>query len=135
MNYLSDAGDILVVMLVDHVWQLAFLLPVLLVLKQVKDDVRPIFVGMVGPLAKQAQSNALSWSVGIMLGVLSSLGALTEVATQMHWVYVAIGCKVLGPGLATIVALVKQSPATPPTPVATPQSSGTNPPMPLSSQL
>lgn len=102
------------------VWPLAFLLISLLILKQVKDDVRPIFLGMVAPLAKQAQTNAVAWTVGLMLGVLSSLGALTEVATTMHWTYVAIGCKVLGPGLATIVALIKQSPvapvALPPTP-------------------
>lgn len=116
------------------VWPLAFLLVALLILKQVKDDVRPIFIGMIGPLAKQAQTNAVAWTIGIMLGVLSSLGALTEVATTMHWVYVAIACKVLGPGLATIVALVKQSPvASAPLvtlpPAAAPTGS-TNPPFP-----
>ncbi len=100
-------------------WQLITLLIALLILKQVKDDVRPIFLSMVGPLTKQAQTNAIAWTVGIMLGVLSSLGALTEVATQMHWVYVAILCKVLGPGLATIVALIKQSPNSPPAPGST----------------
>ena len=95
------------------VWPLSFLLIALLILKRVQDDVRPIFLGMVGPLAKQAQTNAVAWTVGLMLGVLSSLGALTEVATQMQWTYVAIACKVLGPGLATIVALIKQSPVEP----------------------
>lgn len=108
--------DIIASALAPLVWPLVGLLVGLLVLKQVKDDVRPIFLGMVGPLAKQAQSNATAWAVGIMLGVLSSLGALTEVATTMHWVYVAIACKVLGPGLATIVALIKQSPVAPPAP-------------------
>ncbi len=96
-------------------WQLITLLVSLLILKQVKDDIRPIFAGMVGPLAKQAQTNAIAWAIGLMLGILSSLGALTEVATQMKWVYVAILCKVLGPGLATIVALIKQSPVPPDT--------------------
>lgn len=91
-------------------WQLLTLLIALLLLKQIKDDIRPIFQAMVGPLTRQAQTNAIAWTIGIMLGVLSSLGALTEVAAQMHWVYVAIACKVLGPGLATIVALVKQAP-------------------------
>lgn len=102
------------------VWPLIGILFGLLILKQLKDDVRPIFLSMVGPLAKQAQTNAIAWATGIMLGVLSSLGALTEVAAQMKWVWVGILCKVLGPGLATIVALIKQSPVT--------ETSGTPPP-------
>lgn len=114
------------------VWPLSFLLISLFILKRVQDDVRPIFLGMVQPLAKQAQTNAVAWTVGIMLGVLSSLGALTEVATQMHWTYVAILCKVLGPGLATIVALIKQSPVSNPQPVAPPTGT-TRPPFPPSS--
>ncbi len=115
------------------VWPLTGLLIALLILKQVKDDVRPIFLALVGPLQKQAQSNAVAWAVGIMLGVLSSLGALTEVAAAQHWVYVGIICKVIGPGLATIVALIKQSPVPPdlkpaPTGTTTPPFSATPPP-------
>lgn len=125
----------IVELLAANVWPLVGLLFGFLILKQVKDDVRPIFSAMVGPLAKQAQTNAIAWTIGIMLGVLSSLGALTEVATTMHWVYVAIACKVLGPGLATIVALVKQSPV-PPAPIAAPPAplpaGSTNPPFPKS---
>lgn len=110
---MSTLADILTPL----VWPLIGLLIALLVLKQVKDDVRPIFLAMVNPLARQAQTNATAWAVGMMLAVLSSMGALTEVATQMGWTYVAIACKVIGPGLATIVALIKQSPIqqTPPT--------------------
>jgi hypothetical protein len=73
-----------------------------------------MFLAMVGPLTKQAQANAVSWAIGIMLGTLASMGALVEVATQMHWVAVANTCKVLSPFLATIVALIKQSPVAPP---------------------
>lgn len=109
--------------LAANIWPLAFLLVAFLILKQVKDDVRPIFTAMMGPITKQAQTNAIAWALGMALGVLSSLSALTEVAQQMHWVYVAIACKVLGPGLATIVALVKQSPVAP-----TPPSSSPTPP-------
>lgn len=119
MNLLAD-------ILAPLVWPLIGLLVSLLILKQVKDDVRPIFIAMVGPLAKQAQTNATAWAVGLMLAVLSSMGALTEVATQMGWIYVSIVCKVLGPGLATIVALIKQSPVVPEPPKSTP----TAPPFP-----
>lgn len=93
------------------VWPLVGILFGLIVLKKVKDDVRPIFIAMTEPLKKQAQTNAVAWAIGLMLGVLSSLQALTEVAQQMHWVWVGILCKVLGPGFATIVALVTRSPA------------------------
>ncbi len=104
-------------------WQLIGLLIALLILKQVKDEIKPIFQSMVDPLRKQASTNAIAWATGIMLGVLSSLGALVEVAAQMHWVYVGIACKVLGPGLATIVALVKQSPVEPTKPAGSPPPS------------
>lgn len=104
--------------LAPFAWSSIGILIAVLVLKQVRNDIRPIFIAMVDPLKKQAQTNATAWAVGLMLGVLSSLGALTEVATQMHWIYVAIACKVLGPGLATIVALIKQSPVEPPAPPA-----------------
>lgn len=112
---------LLAAILAPLVWPLIGLLIALLILKQVKDDVRPIFIAMVGPLAKQAQTNATAWVVGMMLAVLSSMGALAEVALQMGWIYVSIACKVLGPGLATIVALVKQSPI-PPQPTAPTQT-------------
>ncbi len=113
INPMDTATNMAVQILAANVWPLVGLLVSLIILKQIKDDIRPIFGAMVAPLAKQAQVNAVAWTVGIMLGVLSSLGALTEVATQMQWTYVAIACKVLGPGLATIVALIKQSPVQP----------------------
>ena len=113
--------------LVDNIYIIASLLPILLVLKQVKDDVRPIFVGMVGPLAKQAQVNAAQWAIGIMLGIQASLGAMVEVAIQQQWVYVGIVCKVLGPGLSTIIALILRSPVNETKPVA-PSTGSTIPP-------
>lgn len=95
-------------------------LAALVIYRSIRNDIRPIFMGMVDPLRKQAQTNAVAWVVGMMLGILSSLGALVEVAQQMHWVYIGIMCKVLGPGLATIVALIKQSPVQPMPPPSTP---------------
>lgn len=115
MNY-ADIFNALVLMLASNVWPLTGLLIALLILKKIKDDVRPIFLKMVDPLARQAQSNAVAWAVGILLAILSMLGALTEVAQQQGWVWVGIACKVLGPPIATIVALTRQSPANPPPP-------------------
>ncbi len=60
--------DFVVEILATNVWQLIGIMFGLLILKQVKADIRPIFLGMVGPLTKQAQSNAAAWAVGIMLG-------------------------------------------------------------------
>lgn len=92
------------------VWPLTFLLIALLILKRIRDDVRPIFRAMVDPLAKQAQTNAVAWAIGIMLGIQSSMGALKEVADAMGWIVVANMCKIVGPGLCTIVALIMKSP-------------------------
>jgi len=92
------------------VWPLAFLLIALVILKRIREDVRPIFRAMVDPLTKQAQTNAVAWAIGIMLGIQSSLGALKEVADAQNWIVVASTCKIVGPGLCTIVALILRSP-------------------------
>lgn len=92
------------------VWPMTFLLIALIILRQIRDDVRPIFRAMVDPLTKQAQTNAVAWAIGIMLGIQSSLGALKEVADAQQWVVVANTCKIVGPGLCTIVALILRSP-------------------------
>ncbi len=99
---------------------LSFILIALILLRQLRDEVRPIFSGMIGTLAKQSSSNAVAWAVGIMMGTLASLQALGEVAQQLHWIYVAAFAKVLQPGLAGIVAYIMASPAQkPPTPPTT----------------
>lgn len=93
------------------VWPLSFLLIMLILLRQLREDVRPIFIGMVGTLAKQSTSNAVSWAIGLMMGLLGSLEALGEVAQAMHWTYLAAFAKVLQPGLAAIVGYIIASPA------------------------
>lgn len=104
------------------VWPLSFILIALFLLRQLKEDVHPIFVGMVGTLAKQSSNNAVAWAVGIMMGLLGCLQALGEVAAQMHWLYLAAFAKVLQPGLAAIVSYIMASPAQkPPTPPSPPQ--------------
>lgn len=129
----------LLVMFEENVWLLAGLLISLLILKQVKDDVRPIFISMVGPLAKNAGSNAVQWAQGILLAYLSLLGAAAEVSITMHWVWIGIFCKLSGPPVATIIALVNKSPVnstssvppgstTPPFPVAATPAGANIPP-------
>lgn len=110
------------------VWPLSFILISLLLLRQLRDDVRPIFSGMIGTLAKQSSNNAVAWAVGIMMGLLGSLEALGEVAQQMHWLYLAAFAKVLQPGLAAIVSYIMASPAQKP-----PVPSSTTPPFPSTS--
>lgn len=114
--------DTLIEMLAANVWQLVSLLISFLILKQVKDDIRPIFLALVGPLTKNAASNAIQWVKGILLAILSLLGALSEVSVTMKWVGVGILCKLVGPPIATIIALMNRSPvasAQPPPPVST----------------
>lgn len=118
---------------VANVWLLGGLLIALLILKQVKDDVRPIFVALVGPLTKNAATNALQWVNGILLAILSLLGALAEVSVTMKWVVVSILCKLAGPPIATIIALMNKSPINPPAPVTPPVKAPTAPPFPASS--
>lgn len=106
--------DTLVEALAANIWVLVGLLISLTIVKRVRDDIRPIFVAIVGPLAKNAGSNAIVWAQGILLAILSLLGALSEVAVTMHWIYIGILCKVSGPPIATIIALTKQSPVAQP---------------------
>lgn len=104
------------------VWPLSFILISLLVLRQLRDDVRPIFNGMVGALSTQATRNAVAWAVGIMMGTLASLQAMSEVAHQMQWPYIEALAKILQPGLAAVVAYIMASP--------TQKPSSTTPPFP-----
>lgn len=93
------------------IWPLVFLLIALIILKQVKDEVKPIFTGMVSSLATQSKVNAMQWALGMMLGTVASLQAVVEVATQMHWVYIGALAKVLQPGMAAVIAFVTKSPS------------------------
>lgn len=98
------------------VWPLVFLLLALFVLRKVEADLRPVFTNVVAGVAKNAQSNALQYAMGMALACLSSMQALAEVATQFGWIYIAAGAKIVGPGLGTLIAFMKPSPAQPPPP-------------------
>jgi len=106
------------------VWPLCFLLVVLLVLKQVKDDVRPIFIKMVDPLAKQAQDNAADIGRAFLFGMSASLAAWYDVFSQVDavtmrgmsvWQVSALLAKVANPFIVAFLAtLVKPTGYTPP---------------------
>lgn len=102
------------------IWPLSFILIALILLRQLREDVRPIFRGMVGTLADQSSRNAVAWSLGLMMGTLGSLQALSEVAHQMEWKYLEAFAKVLQPGLAAIVSYIMASPAQKPPIVVSP---------------
>lgn len=108
------------------VWPLCFLFIALLVLRQLKEDVRPIFVGMVGTLQVQSSKYAFAWMFALLTATLASLQALQEVAQQLHWIYIGVIAKVMQPGLAVLVAYGRQGP----NPPANGSTGGTNPPFP-----
>ena len=101
------------------VWPLCFLLIALLCLKQVRDDIRPIFRGIVGGLAVKAQSNSVAWAIGLMMASLGSMQALVEVAKQMHWPYVEAFAMIATPFLAGLVTYSMKSPLTNSAPTVT----------------
>lgn len=126
MNYadIFQAGSL--------VWPLSFLLVSLIVLKRLRDDIRPIFVNVIAGVAKSAQSNAIFYALAAMIGTLSSLQALADVARDLHWVYVEAATKILQPGLAAVVGLMLKAPGTISVPAGTtPPFPVANPPLPV----
>lgn len=107
------------------VWPLCFLLVALLVLKQVKDDVRPIFIRMVDPLAKQAQENASDIGRAFLFGASASLAAWYDVFSQVDavtmkgmtaWQLSALLAKVANPFIVAFLATLVKPTSNPPIP-------------------
>ena len=92
------------------VWPLVFLLIALLALKQVRDDIRPIFIGIVTGLKEKAQSNAMAWAVMLLVALLGSMQAMIEVAQENHWKIMESLAKIATPFFAGLVAGTRQSP-------------------------
>lgn len=112
---MTDLLDFLAEFFGANIWPLSFLLVAFVILRQVGDEVSPIFKGITAALASQSKQNALAWAMAMMLGTVASLQAVVEVAAQMHWVYVGAFAKVLQPGLAAIIAYITKSPLNQPT--------------------
>lgn len=97
---------------------LAIVLIGLLALRQVRDDVRPIFSGIVSGVAKSAQSNALAYAIALGFGLSASFSAFWEVfhtldstsLSVMSWhQYAALWTKVLNPFIVAILAYATKS--------------------------
>lgn len=93
------------------VWPLAFLLVALTLLRQLRNDLTPIFKSVIGGVAKNAQSNALVYGLAIIAATLSSLQELSAVAREQHWLYAEIFCRVLQPALGTALAFAMKPPS------------------------
>lgn len=97
--------------LLPSVWPLAFILVALLILKQVRTDVRPIFVGIVSGLAETSKKNSLFYAMAIAYALAASLQALADVSRDLHWPLVEAFAKVTQPGVVAIIAYVNKPPA------------------------
>lgn len=131
MNY----ANILIEMLAMNIWPLSFILLGLFVMRQLRQDVQPVFVSIVSGVAKNAQSNAVAYAIAIGFGLSASLSAFVEVFRTMgmdefksiSWhQYLVLWCKVLNPFIVAILAYATQnkfktgplSETTPPFPIA-----------------
>lgn len=117
----------LIEILSTNVWPLSFLFITLVIMRQLRNDLSPIFQGMTATLAQQSQKNAMEWSLMLLTALLSSLQAIQEIAQQQHWVWLMFGAKALQPGLGVIVAIGNRMLNKLPPPPA----GGTTPPMPI----
>lgn len=64
---------------------------------------------VVDGLAANAQRHALAYALAAGYATLASLQALGEWATAMHWELAAGACKVLQPGLASLLAFANRN--------------------------
>jgi hypothetical protein len=92
-------------------WPLVFLLVLLLTLRALAKDLQPMKEAVVSGLTKSASTNAVFYVTAGLLAALGSLGALREVADEQKWIYVSAAAKVLQPGIAAIVGLLKLGPS------------------------
>lgn len=115
-----------------YVWPLTILLVALLVLRQVREEMKPIFSSIVGGLSKNAQSNATQYAIAIGFGLSASMSAFYDVFNDltstnlaaMSWhQYAALWTKVLNPFIVAVLAYATQSNFKKP-------SNGTAPPFP-----
>lgn len=107
--------------ILPFLWPTVALMAVLLVSiasRRLASDVRPIFVGIVGGVAKSASSNAQAYAIAIMFGLSASLSAFYDVFSQMDvkafadmtWhQYAAMWSKVLNPFLVAVLAYATQN--------------------------
>lgn len=112
MNYagIFDAGSL--------VWPLTVLLIFLIILRQARDDLQPVYSAIIGGVAKNAQSNAVAYAIAIMFGVSASLMAFIDVFKDMDatlWAsitwhqYAALWARVAEPFIVAVLAYATQN--------------------------
>lgn len=128
--------QLLASILTPIVWPLVVILIVLLVLREFRDATKPIFLGIVNGVAKDASSNAKSYLVCLMFGMSASLSAFWDVfhgldATTIQmltWVQILALCsKVANPFIVAALAYATQNGFTKSTPATVPPTPS-NPP-------
>lgn len=100
------------------VWPLTFLLVMLVVFRQVGNDISPIFKSVVGGLSQDANKNAKQYAIAVGFGLSASLSAFYDVFTRldstslsvMSWhQYLALWSKVGNPFVVAVLAYATQS--------------------------
>lgn len=100
------------------VWPLSFVLVSLFVLRQLGENVKPVFVSVIGGLSKNAGSNATQYAIAIGFGLSASLSAFYDVFNDMTVVsfhamswhaYAALWTKVANPFIVAVLAYATQS--------------------------
>lgn len=113
------------------VWPLVVVLMLLLIMRQLRDDVNPIFKSVVGGLSQDAGRNAKQYAIAIGFGLSASLSAFVDVFKELDaatigtlgWhQYAAAWAKVANPFVVAVLAYATQSNFKPG------NSAGTNPP-------
>lgn len=84
----------------------------LVIWHQLRQDVQPIFVGIVKGLSVTAQSNALYFALLIICGCNASCAALTTVAQKFGWPLLEAVASVAGPFFGAILAFMIKPPPT-----------------------
>lgn len=91
----------------------------LVILRELRQELRPIFVGMIGGLAEQSKSNAVVYGLCVCYFAAASLQAAADEFKALHWVVLAGFCKILQPGVVALLAYAN-SKLSPPKPANTP---------------
>lgn len=69
--------------IIQLIWPLVFIVTMLVMSRRLSADLRPIFVNIVGGVAKGAQSNALAYGIALLFGISASLSAFVDVFKEM----------------------------------------------------
>lgn len=100
------------------IWPFVVLLIVVVMTRRLTSDLRPIFVNIVGGVAKGAQSNATAYGIALMFGISASLSAFVDVFKDMNatalaamsWhQYLVLWAKIANPFCIAILAYATQN--------------------------